>query len=435
MPAYLVKEGDGWREVSWREAAERVDALANGLLALGIRKGDTFAILARRPARVGALRLRARAASAPSRPRSTRTARRRTASSSSSTPRRSACSSRTTSSSRSSREARSSEHVLDLRRPRRARANGARAYAAEHPHALDEAVAAIGEDDLFTLHLHVRDDRAAEGLHDLAPQLLRDGGRRRRAGATSRSRATSMLLFLPLAHNFGRLMHLSGRTSASRSRSARSARVGDALLTVQADRLPERAARLREGPHAGARPVRSGHGRQAAAVDWALGVGRRVSALQVAARADPGGLAAAQHRLADRLVYSKVKARLGGRLRVAISGGAPLAKEIAEFFHALDILILEGYGLTECTTRRDRQPARRLPVRHGRPGAPRHRAPARRGRRAPDPRARPSSQGYFKDPRRRGRGAGRRRLAPHRRRRQRSTRTASSRSPTARRTS
>ena len=60
--------------------------------------------------------------------------------------------------------------------------------------------------------------------------------------------------------------------------------------------------------------------------------------------------AALQHRLADRLVYSKVKERLGGRLRTPISGGAPLAQEIAEFFHALDILILEGYGLTECTT-------------------------------------------------------------------------------------
>jgi len=54
--------------------------------------------------------------------------------------------------------------------------------------------------------------------------------------------------------------------------------------------------------------------------------------------------------LRDKLVYSKVKARLGGRLRVGISGGAPLAQEILEFFHTLDILILEGYGLTECTT-------------------------------------------------------------------------------------
>ena len=84
-------------------------------------------------------------------------------------------------------------------------------------------------------------------------------------------------------------------------------------------------------------------------IDWALGVGRRVSELRQAGKPVPRGLAA-QHRLADRLVYSKVKEKLGGRLRFGISGGAPLAKEIAEFFHVLDIPILEGYGTTECTT-------------------------------------------------------------------------------------
>ena len=83
--------------------------------------------------------------------------------------------------------------------------------------------------------------------------------------------------------------------------------------------------------------------------DWALLVGRRVSALRQQGKPLPHALAL-QHRLADRLVYSKVKERFGGRLRLGISGGAPLPKEIAELFHAFDLLILEGWGLTECTT-------------------------------------------------------------------------------------
>jgi long-chain acyl-CoA synthetase len=84
-------------------------------------------------------------------------------------------------------------------------------------------------------------------------------------------------------------------------------------------------------------------------IDWALRVGKEVSELRQAERPVPPMLAM-RHRLADRLVYSKIKDRLGGRLRIGVSGGAPLAKEIIEFFHTLDVLILEGYGLTECTT-------------------------------------------------------------------------------------
>jgi long-chain acyl-CoA synthetase len=91
------------------------------------------------------------------------------------------------------------------------------------------------------------------------------------------------------------------------------------------------------------------HGPRRRLLDWALAVGRRVSLLRQRGEPVPRGLAL-KHRLADRLVYSKVKNRLGGRLRLGISGGAPLAKEIAEFFHSIDILIIEGWGLTECTT-------------------------------------------------------------------------------------
>jgi long-chain acyl-CoA synthetase len=79
---------------------------------------------------------------------------------------------------------------------------------------------------------------------------------------------------------------------------------------------------------------------------WAIGVGREVFAHTVA-RTQPGPFLKAKFAIADKLVFSKIKARTGGRLRLFISGGAPLAREIAEFFGAAGMLICEGYGLSE----------------------------------------------------------------------------------------
>ena len=155
------------------------------------------------------------------------------------------------------------------------------------------------------------------------------------------------LLFLPLAHSFARLESFIG---VHRGLTTAFAENIDKLR----DNLPEvkphficSVPRVFEKVYAGVLArAEAGSPVKRKIFHWAVGVGREVSKLQQARRPVPPGLAF-KHRLAHKLVFSKLHAALGGRLRFAVSGGAPLSKEIAEFFHAAGILILEGYGLTE----------------------------------------------------------------------------------------
>jgi long-chain acyl-CoA synthetase len=338
-PAYLEETADGWQPVSWDEAAERVDELARGLLARGVRRGDRVAVLSRTRLEwilldwaalsIGAVVVGLYPTSS----------------------------------------AKECEYILG--------------------HC--EAVLAFAEDDEQTRKLvSIRgalpqlrevipfhwlekleaDGRLARHLQpepveedDLATLIYTSGttGPPKGCMLTHRNLVSAatrvvegmnrqgdvVLLFLPLAHSYGRLAHQAATHRGSTvALVADVARVPEALAAVRPTVLPA-VPRVYEKVHANAlgEIERAGGLRRRIGL-WAIGVGGRTSrARRDGARV--GGVLALQERLADRLVFSKVRERLGGRLRLGVSGAAPLSTEVMEFFHALGVPVIEGYGLTE----------------------------------------------------------------------------------------
>jgi len=155
--------------------------------------------------------------------------------------------------------------------------------------------------------------------------------------------------FLPLAHSFARLIEYVGLAAGTTTAFARSIDTLAEDLASARPHLVPAVPRIYEKIYARIHTVRdSGSRVKQALFDWAVGVGRERSRHVREGRAVPA-LVAAQHAIASRLVFARIHHLLGGNVRYMTSGGAPLARDIAEFFHAVGILILEGYGLTETT--------------------------------------------------------------------------------------
>ncbi|HEX8958653.1 MAG TPA: long-chain fatty acid--CoA ligase, partial [Solirubrobacterales bacterium] len=90
-------------------------------------------------------------------------------------------------------------------------------------------------------------------------------------------------------------------------------------------------------------------GLKKAIFDWSIRVGGRMREVERAGRR-PGFLLRKQHEFADRQVLSKIRGLFGGRLRLAVSGAAPISPDILRFFDAAGVLVLEGWGMTETST-------------------------------------------------------------------------------------
>jgi long-chain acyl-CoA synthetase len=339
QPAYLEETADGWRPVSWEDAAARVEALTHGLLARGVRHGDRVAVVSRTRLEwilldwaimsIGAVVVGLYP---------------------------------TSSAKECEYVLQHSEAVLalveDEEQARKIVSVRGSLPALREIMQFDRLAKLEAEGRLAK---HLRPEPVAED--DLATLIYTSGttGPPKGCMLTHRNLVTAairvvegmnrpgdlVLLFLPMAHSYARLAHqAASHRGATVALVADVARVPEALATVRPTVLPS-VPRVYEKVHANTLgEIERAGGMHKRIGLWALGVGARTSRARREGR-KVGRLLARQERLADRLVFAKVRDRLGGRLRVGVSGAAPLSPDVMEFFHALGVPVVEGYGLTE----------------------------------------------------------------------------------------
>ncbi len=219
------------------------------------------------------------------------------------------------------------------------------AYLAEHPDVLTERVANTDSESLATLIYTSGTTGRPKGVRLVHDCWTYEGA----AVAAPGSLSIDDLEYrwLPMAHSFGKVLATAqlaiGYPCAV---DGRVPNIVDNLAVVRptfmgaAPRIFEKAYGRIVGM------MEEEGGVKLKLFRWAEQVGLQVSRLTRAGKPVPLSLKI-QHAVADKLVFSKIRARFGGRVRFFISGAAALSTEIAEWFHAAGILVMEGYGLTE----------------------------------------------------------------------------------------
>jgi long-chain acyl-CoA synthetase len=219
------------------------------------------------------------------------------------------------------------------------------ALRAERPTVVEDAIAAVQPEHLATLIYTSGTTGRPKGVRLVNDNWVYEG-----VAVDSIDILHSddlQYLWLPLSHSFGKALEMIQiRIGFASAVDGDMTRIVDNLGIVQPTFMAG-APRIFEKVHARvSTSVQAEGGLKPKIFSWAFGVGGEVSKLRQQGK-EPSGVLAFKHGLADRLVFSKVRARFGGRIRFFISGSAALSKDVQEWFHAAGIVVAEGYGLTE----------------------------------------------------------------------------------------
>ncbi|MBU2075499.1 MAG: long-chain fatty acid--CoA ligase [Actinobacteria bacterium] len=219
------------------------------------------------------------------------------------------------------------------------------AYLAEHPGVIEETAKSIAPDALATLIYTSGTTGKPKGVRLLHRGWVYEGAAIKSQNILHED--DLQFLWLPMAHSFGKVL-LSTQLACGFATAidGRVEKIVDNLGVVKPTFMGA-APRIFEKAHARIVTMTASEGGAKEKIfQQAFKVGIEVDKRKREGKSIPLGLKI-QHGLFDKLVFSKVRERFGGRVKFFISGSAALNAEIAEWFHAAGILILEGYGMTE----------------------------------------------------------------------------------------